>query len=63
MAFEKEYHKNLQFTLSEKRSLLSHAITVWMFNNGKLVGETYGIPALHLYLATETTPRLREVRE
>jgi hypothetical protein len=44
MAFEKEYHKNLRFTLSEKRNLLSHAITVWMFDNGKLVGETYGIP-------------------
>jgi hypothetical protein len=44
MAFEKEHHKNLRFTLSEKRSLLRHAITIWMFDHGKLVGETYGTP-------------------
>ncbi len=44
MAFEKEYHRNLRLTLGEKRRLLSHAIAIWMFDSGRLVGETYGIP-------------------
>jgi hypothetical protein len=44
MMFEQEYHKNLRLTLVEKRALLKRAIVIWMFANGKLVGETYGIP-------------------
>ncbi len=44
MVFEKEYHKNLRFTLGEKRQLLRHAVTIWMFGSGKLMGETYGLP-------------------
>ena len=44
MAFEREYHPNLRLTLSEKRRFLKNAITIWMFDRGKLVGETYGIP-------------------
>jgi hypothetical protein len=43
MAFELEYHPNLRLTLPEKQHLLKHAITVWMLENDKLVGETYGV--------------------
>jgi GNAT superfamily N-acetyltransferase len=44
MAFEREYHPNLRLTLPEKRELLQSAITLWMLEDGKLVGETYGVP-------------------
>jgi hypothetical protein len=44
MAFEREYHPNLRLTLAEKRELLQRAITIWMLEDGELVGETYGIP-------------------
>jgi GNAT superfamily N-acetyltransferase len=44
MAFEREYHPNLRLTLPEKRELLKRAITIWMLEDGKLVGETYGVP-------------------
>lgn len=43
MAFELEHHPNLRFTLDEKRWLLKDAITIWMFDGKKLVGETYGV--------------------
>jgi GNAT superfamily N-acetyltransferase len=43
MAFEREYHPNLRLTLPEKRELLKSAITIWMLEDGKLVGETYGV--------------------
>ena len=44
MAFEREYRPNLRLILSEKRHLLKNAIAIWMFDRGKLGGETYGIP-------------------
>lgn len=44
MAFEREYHPNLRLTLPEKCELLKSAITIWMLEDGKLVGETYGVP-------------------
>jgi hypothetical protein len=46
MAFELEYHPNLRLKLPEKRDLLLRrsAITIWMLVDGKLVGETYGVP-------------------
>jgi hypothetical protein len=44
MAFELEYHPNLQLKLAEKRELLKRALTIWMFEDHELVGETYGIP-------------------
>lgn len=44
MAFEREYHKNLRLRLPEKQELLKRAIVIWMLQDGKLVGETYGIP-------------------
>jgi len=43
MEFEREYHPNLRLTLPEKRELLKSAITIWMLEDGKLVGETYGV--------------------
>jgi GNAT superfamily N-acetyltransferase len=44
MAFENEYHSNLQLSLREKREMLKRAVVIWMFVDGKLVGETYGMP-------------------
>ena len=46
MAFEREYHPNLRLKLPEKRELLmgKSAISIWMLVDGKLVGETYGVP-------------------
>jgi hypothetical protein len=43
MVFEREYHPNLRLTLPEKQHLLKRAIVIWMFERGRLVGETYGI--------------------
>jgi len=47
MAFEREYHPNLRLQLPEKRDLLMgrSAITIWMLVDGKLAGETYGVPS------------------
>ena len=44
MDFELEYHPNLRLSLPEKEHLLKHALTIWMLEDDKLVGETYGIP-------------------
>jgi GNAT superfamily N-acetyltransferase len=44
MAFEREYHKNLRLSLRDKRAMLKRAIAIWMLEDGKLVGETYGLP-------------------
>lgn len=44
MAFEREYHPNLRLTLRDKRWVLKDAVTIWMFDHGRLVGETYGLP-------------------
>ncbi len=46
MAFEREYHPNLRLKLPEKRELLigKSAISIWMLVDGRLVGETYGVP-------------------
>ena len=44
MAFEEEYHENLRLTLEDKIYLLERAITIWMFDEEELVGETYGVP-------------------
>src|ERR1700744_5695665 len=53
MAFEREYHANLQYTLRDKRAVLKKAIVIWMFDEGKIVGETYGVPLDRL---NETPP-------
>jgi hypothetical protein len=44
MAFESEHHQNLRLTLRDKRDLLKRAVVIWMLEDGKLVGESYGLP-------------------
>jgi GNAT superfamily N-acetyltransferase len=46
MVFEAVYPRNLQMTLPAKRALLKTpgAVMVWMFVDGELAGEAYGIP-------------------
>ena len=44
MAFEREYHPNLRLNLVEKKQILCHAVTIWMLEDGRPIGETYGIP-------------------
>jgi len=46
MAFEAVYHEAEQLDLSEKQKLLDApgSIFAWMFVEGELAGETYGIP-------------------
>jgi GNAT superfamily N-acetyltransferase len=46
MVFESVYPKNLQMTLAAKKNLLHTpgAVMVWMFVDGALAGEAYGIP-------------------
>ena len=46
LAFEAVYHKAEQLRLSEKKKIWDApgSIFVWMFVDGELVGETYGIP-------------------
>src|ERR1700736_1718110 len=44
MAFEREHHQNLRLTLRDKSDLLKRAVAIWMFENGRLVGEAYGMP-------------------
>jgi GNAT superfamily N-acetyltransferase len=43
MVFEEVFAENLQMeTVEEKEELLEKALTVWMFVDGKIAGETYG---------------------
>jgi hypothetical protein len=46
MAFEAVYHEALQLDLCEKKELrdLPGAIFAWMFIDGELAGESYGVP-------------------
>jgi len=46
MDFEAVYPRNLQMTMPAKRALLKHAgaVMVWMFVDGELAGEAYGVP-------------------
>src|SRR5690348_855453 len=46
MPFEAVYHKGLQLELSEKKEFWDApgSIFVWMFLDGELAGESYGIP-------------------
>src|SRR5712692_6752530 len=46
MVFEPVHHKALQLDLSGKREIWDKpgSIFVWMFVDGKLVGESYGFP-------------------
>lgn len=46
MAFEAVYHEALQLDLSAKEEILNlpGSIFVWMFADGELIGESYGVP-------------------
>jgi len=46
MAFESVYHEALQLDLAEKKELWDApgSIFVWLFLDGELAGESYGIP-------------------
>jgi hypothetical protein len=46
MVFEAVYPENLQMPLEPKRDLLQTpgAVMVWMFVDGEMAGEAYGIP-------------------
>ncbi len=46
MAFEDVYHEALQLDLSEKKEIWDApgSIFVWMFVDGELAGESYGVP-------------------
>ena len=57
MAFEREYHPNLRLSLAEKKQILRHATTIWMLEDGKLIGETYGIPLDGRFEMPEGCPR------
>jgi hypothetical protein len=48
MAFETVYHPGLQLDLSQKQEVWDTpgAFFVWMFVNGQLAGESYGIPLI-----------------
>jgi hypothetical protein len=49
MIFEELFEEKLRLGLEEKRTILNHAYAVWMFVNGKLVGETFGAHPKDLY--------------
>ena len=60
MAFEAVYHEAEQLDLSEKKEIRDAlgSIFVWMFVDGELAGETYGIPLTSFILGwTELLPR------
>jgi GNAT superfamily N-acetyltransferase len=46
LAFEEVYHENLKLDLSEKKEIwgMPGAIFAWMFVEGQVVGESYGVP-------------------
>lgn len=43
MCFEDVYEENLRLDRGEKQTIIDDAIAVWMFVDGALAGETYGI--------------------
>jgi hypothetical protein len=46
LVFEDVYHENLKLDLSEKKEILDTpgSIFAWMFVDGELAGESYGVP-------------------
>ena len=46
LVFENEYPEELRMDIAEKKELYdsNDAVFVWMFVDGELVGETYGVP-------------------
>jgi len=45
MVFERIYPGDLQETIESKQDTLDSGLGVWMYANGELAGETYGMPA------------------
>jgi len=43
MEFETVYEESLQLRLEDKAEIVEHGIAVWMFVDGELAGETYGV--------------------
>ncbi len=43
MIFESLFEPELALDEEEKEEILNHSIAAWMFVNGQLIGETYGI--------------------
>jgi GNAT superfamily N-acetyltransferase len=48
MIFDDRYEDVLQLTADEKRDLLRHTIAVWMYCDGELAGEIYGLSPLRM---------------
>jgi hypothetical protein len=44
MMFESCYEKELRLSLGDKEELLAQATVTWLFVDGQLAGETYGLP-------------------
>lgn len=41
--FEEQYEENLQLEDADKNEILDYGLAVWMYVDGKLAGESYGI--------------------
>jgi hypothetical protein len=61
MCFEGVYEKNLQLDEDYKATIVRDGIALWMFVDGKLAGETYGISAAAIDEEIEDIP-LRDPR-
>lgn len=46
--FERVYEPQLRLRLADKRKILRSAICVWMFVDGELAGECYGLSPYHI---------------
>jgi GNAT superfamily N-acetyltransferase len=55
MGFEEIFEEELQLDEEEKSTLISQGMPVWMFVDGELAGETYGICLKHLDERIEDT--------
>jgi hypothetical protein len=56
MGFERVYEKNLQLDASYKATIVRDGIAVWMFVDGSLAGETYGISPARIDEEIEDVP-------
>jgi hypothetical protein len=56
MSFEKLYESNLQLDEDYKAEIISNGVAVWMFVDGILAGETYGLTPSLLGETIEDVP-------
>jgi hypothetical protein len=65
MAFESVYHRNLQLDLSEKQEVwnIPGAFFAWMFVDGEIAGESYGIPLASSNEFIEELPGISETEK